>query len=90
MENKCTYCYQPRESMEGWHENCAPSRDAKARMEANIEGIMRIANHQSDKAPMTSDQLRNRSDRRREVAQSVRLNGGQTHPEYNPINLNEN
>lgn len=39
---KCVYCLQERQNADGWH-GCNGSMDAKARIEAHIQAMTRIA-----------------------------------------------
>jgi hypothetical protein len=55
------------------------------RIIANIKAMMEKPAFPEE----TSAQMRIRADRRRSMATSIRLNGGQVQPEYEPINLGD-
>lgn len=72
----CAYCNEPRTNMENWHD-CAPSRDAKARVDTLIQDITRIASG----VPQPSEPWnRNRKERLGDMAQYIRLGGNETKP----------
>ena len=58
MSNTCLYCLQPRKDLDGWH-GCPQSRDAKARIDASIDAMKRIATKAApaERKPMTDMEI---------------------------------
>lgn len=73
---KCNYCGNDRDGVEGWHD-CSQATDAKARIEASIEDMQRIA---TNSTPSEVAWDVDRKKRMGDIAQNIRITGGQTKP----------
>jgi len=77
----CNYCGEVRADMEGWHD-CPRAQDAKARIDASIESMKRVAEGKESNQPMTSLQLRDQANRRRDLANYMQAQGLEINPDY--------
>lgn len=78
---KCSYCGNDRDGVTGWH-GCSQSLDSKARIETLIDSMTRIAKGVPNTGPMTSEAMRQVADRRKDIANTIQLNGGHVTPGY--------
>lgn len=71
----CNYCGNPRDNLDGYH-SCRPAQDAKARIEASIEAMTRVADHDTLRTSEKWDV--NRKKRMGDIAGNVHVMGGET------------
>lgn len=78
--SKCDYCKGTRTNANGWH-SCSQAQAAKCRLQASLTGIHTMMAKPGSQL-LTSNQMKAREDRRHHIATSIRINGGNTAPEY--------
>lgn len=83
----CNYCLNPRKDLDGWH-GCDQSLDAKARIDQEIDEIAAMMSKPGSRE-LTSMDMKNREDRRRQMATGLRINGQEVRPEYEVLDARD-
>ncbi len=76
----CVYCMEERPDIEGWH-GCPRSLRMKDQIDLAIVEIVQSMVHPGNK-PMTSMQLKERADSRRDMANTMKTQGVPVRKEY--------
>lgn len=79
-ELKCKYCFEYRDKPDDVC-GCKASQDMQARVQQVIDGIIRTANRPYH-GELTSNQMRDREDRRHDMSRSLNVMGIEVKPEY--------
>lgn len=83
----CAYC-DAAKTYEGWHD-CPQAQSAKAHIEAEVAEIHKMFDGSEDRTPLTSDQLHERANQRRNNAQGVIQQKGEVKEWYEPLGENQ-
>lgn len=76
----CAYCGGYKLFSQGWHD-CPQAQDALARLQTAVSGIQADMLKPGQRR-LTSNEMKQREDRRHSMAVSIKLNGGGVKPAY--------